>query len=175
MTVRACNECTLCCKLLPIREIGKRANTMCTHQRSGKGCTVYHAEGFPVSCGLWSCIWLSTEDDLPRPDRAHYVIDPSPDFVEVSGQRVPVVQIWIDPKYPHVHRDPKLRAWLERRFETRGEVGLVRFDSSKAIALFPPAFPFSPPQGRWIEKGGTSTEHSAQEIYDFQLRRYERV
>jgi len=165
MTARACNECTLCCKLLPIRETNKPANTLCVYQRSGKGCTVYHGEKFPASCGMWSCIWLTGDDDLARPDRSHYVIDPAPDFIEVSGQCVPVVQIWIDPKYPHAHKDPKLRAWLARRFDDKGEVGLVRFDSMRAIALFPPAFPFSPPQGRWVEQGGavTQKEHGAEE------------
>lgn len=164
MSDRQCRECTLCCKLLPVRELQKPANTVCEFQRA-KGCSVYQGREFPASCALWSCHWLISDDDLPRPDRAHYVIDVSPDYIEVGDIRVRVVQIWIDPKHPNAHRDPKLRAWLERRYEKTGQVALVRFSSLKAIALFPPAFPAA--HGKWVEKSGTtSAQHSARDIHD---------
>jgi len=31
---RTCGGCTLCCKLLPVRELKKPANTRCQHQRA---------------------------------------------------------------------------------------------------------------------------------------------
>jgi hypothetical protein len=100
---------------------------------------------------------------VPRPDHARYVIDPSPDFVEVNGQPIPVVQVWVDPKTPHAHRDPALRDWLERLFEQRGAVALARFDSNNAIVLFPPAMTGC----GWIEKSGTNTaEHSTAQIFE---------
>ena len=172
MSERKCNECTLCCKLMPVRELGKPANTRCAFQRSGKGCIVHNEERFPHSCAVWNCVWLDGHEDtreLPRPDRAHYVIDPSPDYIELDGhdglppRKVMVVQIWVDPKYPNAHRDPKLREWLSTIAERNGTAALVRFDSHKAIALFAPVL-----TGKdWVEKPGLgSTQHSAQEIYD---------
>ena len=171
MSERRCNDCTLCCKLLPVRELGKPANTRCTHQRA-KGCTVYGGDDFPRSCRIWSCAWLlnADADDLPRPDRAHYVIDLTPDFVEgaVNGRpvwRVPVVQIWVDPKHPDAHRDPALRAWLERRAQRTPQLALVRSDSQRGLVLAPPCMTDS---GQWEEQPGegTGAEHSAQEVHE---------
>jgi hypothetical protein len=45
------------------------------------------------------------------------------------------VQIWCDPKHPDAHRDPALRAYLERR----GLAALVRYDNERAVVLMPPA------------------------------------
>ena len=117
MSGRQCGGCTLCCRLLPVAEIGKLAGHRCQHQRHAKGCAVYaHA---PVSCRAWSCAWLVDEDAgaLSRPDRAHYVIDIVPDFVKMvwpDGRvdKLPVLQVWCDPAFPNAHRDPALRAYL---------------------------------------------------------------
>lgn len=145
----------MCCRLLPVKEIGKRANTRCQHQRTGKGCAVYRKpnKGFPWSCAFWNCIWLANNDaaELRRPDRAHYVIDVMPDYItteQSDGQKVvvPAVQIWADPKYPDCHRDPELRAWLIRR---EGWVGLVRFSGDDAIVLIPP---YMMSTGEWLER-----------------------
>ena len=76
MRDRHCGTCTLCCKLLPVRELEKPADTKCRHQ-SSKGCGIYRRPGFPDSCHLWSCRWLVDDDtaDMLRPDRAGYVLD----------------------------------------------------------------------------------------------------
>jgi hypothetical protein len=144
--MRQCGDCQLCCKLLPVRSLGKLAGQHCQHQRHHKGCAVYaRLASVSIECKLWNCRWLVEDDtaNLRRPDRSHYVIDLMPDFVtlrnEENGelQHVEVVQIWVDPKYPDAHRDPALRAYLERRAE-QGAAGLIRRDNQQAIAIFPP-------------------------------------
>jgi hypothetical protein len=152
---RECGDCNLCCKLLPVKEVNKPANTRCKFQRHS-GCQVYHKpeKGFPWCCGAWNCIWLQGGKfaaDLRRPDHARYVIDVLPDYVTVQDPnrgeiRIPAVQIWCDPKYPDAHRDPALRAWLIQR---EGFVGLVRFDGEKGLVLIPP---YMMDTHEWLER-----------------------
>lgn len=166
---RQCGDCTLCCKLLPVRELKKLAGARCAHQRHGKGCAIYGRH--PPSCALWSCVWLSGRDaaDLRRPDRSHYVIDIMPDFITAVPQgqtpiRLPVIQVWIDPNFPDAHRDPALRAYIEKRCEQEGGLAaIIRYDSAKAFVLFPPAISSD---GQWHEEhsGQLVEAHTAAEI-----------
>jgi hypothetical protein len=160
---RECGDCQACCKLLPVKGINKPALKRCQHQRHHKGCAVYHKpeKGFPWECGLWECVWLTGNEtgDLRRPDHSHYCVDILPDFVTnqtAEGEKIviPVVQIWIDPKYPDCHRDPALRAWLTLR---DGFCGLVRYGNDDAILIIPP---YLNDTGEWIEKGSNMREHN---------------
>lgn len=169
---RRCGDCTLCCKLLPVQELKKPAGTVCQFQRSRKGCTVHGQRAQPATCAFWSCIWLMNDDaeDLVRPDRSRYVIDPMLDYVEsvnnATGEvtRVDVVQIWCDPAHPNAHRDPALRAWIERRAARFGHAALIRFDSRRALHLFPPSMCAD---GLWHETQGQmiNREHTPTEIW----------
>lgn len=149
---RSCGDCQLCCRLLPNRELHKGANVKCQHQKFGVGCMIY--ERRPGSCRFWSCRWLVDDDtaDQSRPDRSGYVIDVMPDFITVQPhdgsppQHVEVVQVWVDPRRPDVLRDPKLRAYVERRGAERVAV-LCRFGSEDAVLLVPPSMG----QGEWRE------------------------
>jgi hypothetical protein len=107
----------------------------------------------PSSCRLWSCVWLIDPDatrDLYRPDRSHYVIDMMPDYIGIhyndSGdvQNIPVVQIWVAPKFPTAHRDPALRQYL---IETE-QIAVIRYGSRSGMLLVPP----SKPGEEWIER-----------------------
>lgn len=177
LRMRQCGDCQLCCRLLPVRSLGKVAGERCKHQRHSKGCAVYaNLARVSPECRLWSCRWLVEDDtaDLRRPDRSHYVIDIMPDFVTVRDdetgnlEHIQVVQIWVDPKFPDAHRDPALRAYLERRAKER-IIGLVRFGTveeplgSDGIALFPASLSEG---GRWIEKRSSVrvANHSPEEL-----------
>ena len=169
--MRHCGDCNLCCKLLPVRALGKGAGERCRHQRH-TGCRVYHKQGMPPECAIWNCRWLVNDDtaELSRPDRSHYVIDIMPDFVEAGDDRRPdaprqtieVVQIWVDPKYPDAHKDPALRAYLERR-ALEGKIGLIRYNASDAFALVAPSLTA---EREWLEVHGPSIKrtHTADEI-----------
>lgn len=169
--MRRCNGCTLCCTLLPVREISKLANTRCTHQRAHKGCAIYGTPAVPFACRLWTCRWLVNDDadNLRRPDRAGYVVDVAPDFIRLqqmdgSEKKIEVVQIWVDPKRRNSWRDPALLAWLEQRGHD-GILGLVRFDSKEAIVLWPPSITG---EIDWVtvSSGVREDEHTAADVAD---------
>lgn len=169
---RTCGECTLCCKLMPVPELkDKVAGERCPHQRAHKGCSIYPKR--PLSCKVWSCAWLSWEDagNLSRPDRAHYVIDIMPDFVTVrddfspdrTEHKIPVIQVWLDPKYPDAHRDPALRALINERSKKDGCAAIIRIGSEEAFVIFPPVLA---QDGQWHEQrsGMKVDQHSFAEI-----------
>ena len=166
--MRHCDGCTLCCTLMPVRELGKKDGERCRHQVAA-GCGVYRRRDLmPRSCQLWNCRWLVDDDtgDQERPDRSHLVIDILPDFVALiddeTGKQAPleVVQVWCDPAHRDAHRDPVFRRYVERQAR-KGKATIVRFSSSDAVTLFAP--PISS-DGQWHEIGGKiegAAEHRA--------------
>lgn len=87
-----------------------------------------------------------------------------PDYVTASREgeepmQIPVVQVWVDPRYPDAHRDPGLRSYLARRGEVDGMAALIRYSSSDGFVLFPPALT----GGGWVENhdGISGEEHTA--------------
>jgi hypothetical protein len=172
--MRQCGGCTLCCKLIPVEELSKPAGIRCPHVRTGKGCSIY--ERRPVSCRHWSCLWLiGTEGEdrhpLPigRPDRTHYVLDEVPDLVRArdntTGEVVAemtVMQVWVDPKFPDAWQDPALLDMLERQ----NVAALIRYDSSRAFAIFPPSRSST---GKW-ERTRESQTSDASDLQEARLR-----
>ena len=182
--MRECSGCTLCCKLMPMSAKGneragplsvqmqlaglwppnlkiapdfdKPAGVRCPHQRHGKGCNIYLTR--PFGCRMWFCRWLINDDmdDCSRPDRVHYVVDINPDFVVNDGQTIKVVQVWLDRDYPNAHRDPKLRAFMERRARLNNYATLVRTNNESALLVIPPAMAND---GQWHEIQAASQEH----------------
>lgn len=156
--MRQCGGCTLCCKLVPVKEIDKRGGVRCQQQRTGKGCAIYQRAGFPISCQLWSCRWLSDPSTaaLSRPDRSHYVIDVMADTIIMTpagGEPIEmsVLQVWLDPRFPDAHLDPALRSYIDEA----GTAALMRWDERRGFVLFPPSVTGS---GQWHE------EHAGQVV-----------
>lgn len=169
---RECGDCQLCCRLLPVRSLGKGGGEKCRHQKFGVGCKVY-SQLYAVSpeCCIWSCRWVVSDDtaDLSRPDRSHFVVDMMPDFVTLNyddGRTfdVPAIQVWVDPRYPDAHKDPSLRRYLVRRAEQDGSVAIIRYAPTRGFVLVPP--PLN--DGEWLEHSGgpTLATHSAREIIE---------
>jgi hypothetical protein len=151
-TGRVCGSCTLCCKLLGVEAVNKKAGERCRYQRTGKGCTAYHRlNEVAPECKLWSCRWLvdSSAAGLPRPDRCHYVIDLMPDFItqehpDGTKVRYQVIQVWIDPAFPDAHHDPHLRAFIL----AENKMALIRSNATDAFVLVPPTLNET---GEWFE------------------------
>lgn len=140
--MRKCGDCQACCKIMPIGEIGKKANTRCSFQKFKVGCTVHGTSKQPPSCRMWSCWWLlDPAFDLPRPDRAGYVVDPTPDFVVFGddvfkGKRVAAIQVWADASRPNDW--VAVQPWLCRVIADREMVAVIRFGSDHAVTMIPP-------------------------------------
>ncbi|MBO0718306.1 MAG: hypothetical protein J2P55_13345 [Rhizobiales bacterium] len=168
--MRQCGDCQLCCKLVPVPPLEKKAGQRCQYQKFGKGCTVHHTAKMPPECRLWNCRWLTNDDtaDLARPDRSHYVIDPVPDYISLrqgDGEpwHVPALAVWCDPNYPDAHRDPALRAWMYRR-ALEGIATLIRYNARDGLAIFAPPFDV---EGEWHERpsdGPIERTHSMADI-----------
>jgi hypothetical protein len=170
---RRCGDCQLCCRLLPIKDghlidgrptpgfFHKPANTKCKHQKFGVGCAIYSRR--PFACQAFSCRWLTNEDtaDQQRPDRAHCVIDPMPDAIEIMDNdtgiqsSIQVLQIWVDPRHRYAYREEPMRSYIERQGK-QGLASLIRWSSSEGVVVFPASITGNV----WQERGGTSTGQS---------------
>jgi hypothetical protein len=154
-TGRRCGSCQLCCKLVPVPPIKKAAGERCKHSKTGHGCTI-HA-GRPYACMTWSCRWLADPKTagMPRPDRAHYVIDMTPDTIAITyndtGQmmRLDVLQVWVDPAFPNAHQAPELRAFMLMFAQRFRAATIVRWNSNDAMVVFPPPLASD---GKWHEQ-----------------------
>jgi hypothetical protein len=151
-TGRVCGDCQLCCKLLPVPPLKKAAGRRCQHQKFGKGCAIQDHK--PFACRAWSCRWLSdpATAGMSRPDRSHYVIDVVSDYVTVTEDGVATdieaMQVWVDPAFPHAHRQPALRAYMLRVAQDHRMVTIVRYDNHRTITIFPPPLMHD---GQWYE------------------------
>lgn len=141
--MRQCGDCTLCCKLVPVKAIEKPAGVKCPHVRWGKGCTIYADR--PRSCREWTCAWRLGADtaDLQRPDRSHCVIDELGSCIyqthQDTGERTkfPAVQIWCDPAHPHAYLHPTILAFMRRRGAT-GLGAIIRYGREEGLVIIPP-------------------------------------
>ena len=82
---RACGECTLCCKVMGVGEIGKAQGVWCQHCEIGRGCKIYVTR--PGECRTFDCVWLHNAalgEDW-KPDRARFVL-----AYELGGKRLTV-------------------------------------------------------------------------------------
>jgi hypothetical protein len=163
-TGRRCGDCRLCCRLLPVPLLRKAAGERCRYSRHGKGCTIY--EQRPDVCRTWSCRWLAdpTTTAIPRPDRAHYVIDLEYDYVtmqDAEGSRIQVMQVWVDPAFRSAWDTKPLRDYMLLIATKWATATIIRFSSRDALVVFPP--PLSS-DGQWhIVRGGKVEARNAYE------------
>ena len=124
---RSCGSCQACCTLVPVaRPLDKPAGARCQHLRA-KGCGIYATR--PSPCRYWNCAWLYQPEtaDMRRPDKTGYIIDPMLQTILIDHDPVSVIQVWIDPARPDAHRDPALRAYLNRMGERHRTPAIVRW------------------------------------------------
>ena len=136
-TVRQCGDCTLCCKLIPVKELDKPRSVWCQHCEPGKGCMIY--EKRPEECRNWSCQWLY-DGEMPeeiQPHKVKCVFDTLLDHVRVENNEWrPVFQLWVDPSYPAAYRQKRIRDQVERLGALYGCPTVARI-GYRAILLLP--------------------------------------
>lgn len=160
-TGRVCGDCQLCCKLVPVPTISKPAGAKCQHQRASKGCMIYADR--PFACRTWTCRWLSdpTTTMLRRPDRSHFVVDVSPDYIELEDnetgerQRCGVMQVWLDPAFPEARLSAELRAYAID-VAARLHIPLILRTPGKPITVL--IAPSLSADRKWHEQGGKRRE-----------------
>lgn len=94
---RACDGCTLCCKVMSITELAKPQGAWCRHCAIGSGCKIYDER--PHECRHFYCGYLTwpMAEDHWRPAKSKMVI-----VSELGGTRVGV---HVDPGKPMAWRD----------------------------------------------------------------------
>lgn len=103
--MRNCGGCTLCCKVIGVREIAKPKDVWCAHCKIGSGCMIHASR--PGACRAYTCRFLVDRklDESWRPDGSGLVI---------NADRARVV-VHVDPDRPDAWlREPyysKLKQW----------------------------------------------------------------
>jgi hypothetical protein len=97
MTVRGCDGCTLCCKLVPVRALEKPAFHWCPHCAPGVGCKIYADR--PRACSAFECMFLRDPDlsEEWRPSKSKLVLT-----IEPFGGGL---EVYVDPGRPNAWRD----------------------------------------------------------------------
>jgi hypothetical protein len=102
---RTCGTCSLCCKLVPVKEDDweKPAGKWCEHCVTGKGCGIYATR--PMACRSWSCQWLVNPlfGDHWFPAKAKMVVSWVPDLLGNKGGNQ--YEVLVDPGFPNRWRE----------------------------------------------------------------------
>ena len=94
--MRSCGTCTLCCRVLEVKEISKPKDQWCQHCKPDKGCEIYETR--PKECQDFSCLWLGAPEpwhtalEGMKPNRVKFVL--------AWHDANQVLQVHADPGYP---------------------------------------------------------------------------
>jgi len=128
---RGCDGCTLCCKLLSIRELDKPQGVWCEHCNIGVGCRIY--DDRPRECSSFYCgfLTLGTLSEEWRPSKSKIVL-----VDELEGKRMAVC---VDPGQPDAWKaEPyysQLKEWAVQAVPDMNQV--VVYIGHRAIVILP--------------------------------------
>ena len=103
---RQCGDCSLCCKLLAIKELNKPVNEWCTHCNH-TSCMIYDTR--PESCREFECLWMQAPVLLPeslKPSRSKVVLSSTEDGEAIVAH--------VDQTYPRAHMEGPMKAFLRK-------------------------------------------------------------
>jgi hypothetical protein len=116
---RSCASCTLCCKIMGIKELAKPRNQECPNCDVGNGCNIYLTR--PQSCREFNCLYLLDETLGPhwRPADAHMVL---------THYQASRLCVHVDPAHPDVWRKEPyyadLRRWARVAAQSRAMIAV---------------------------------------------------
>ena len=95
---KSCGTCNLCCQILDIEELNKKAGVLCANCVAGSGCAIYTTR--PQVCRDFECEWLTERGVGPmlKPDRTGTLFMICPDTDQY--------QAVTDPSRPNAWRNP---------------------------------------------------------------------
>jgi hypothetical protein len=107
---RVCGTCTLCCKLMGIRELDKPRGVWCAHCSPKSGCDIYPER--PGECRDFVCAWLGDEGlgDEWKPDKSRMVLVPD----QQNNRYV----VYVDPAMPDIWKRAPYYDMLMRLMHT---------------------------------------------------------
>lgn len=121
-----CGDCTMCCKIMGVKELAKPAGQWCPACKIGYGCKIYTTR--PESCRIFECDWLqeSAYPDELRPDKCKVVITCTTD-----GKH-PV--LWVDPNYPDAWKKEPIAAYIRAAHKCGIDVIIACNDKRKLVS-----------------------------------------
>ena len=119
---RACGECTACCSVKGVPELGKPGQVACRHLCQA-GCGVYGRR--PTSCREYACLWrqgLIDGDERRRPDQLGVLIDYEP-FDRIPG----TVRLVVWEIVPGAAQSEKVRYVVDKLLKTHKQIKAVAY------------------------------------------------
>jgi hypothetical protein len=119
-TTRQCGTCTLCCKVMTIKELNKPTGQWCSHCSVGAGCQIHASK--PQACTDFECGWLTDETLGPewKPEKSKFVL---------IRRRPNRLLVHVDPAMPDAWKRPPyhkaLMATMESFLRDKGQVFIV--------------------------------------------------
>lgn len=73
-TQKTCGTCSICCKIVAVKDLAKPAHQWCVHNVPRKGCGIWGAH--PEVCKVWQCGWILMPqlDDRWKPESCGFII-----------------------------------------------------------------------------------------------------
>ena len=71
---KACGSCTLCCKVIAVKDFDKKPGVWCAHCVRGTGCGIYETR--PTDCRTFFCEWMLEKNLGPewKPERCKFAL-----------------------------------------------------------------------------------------------------
>lgn len=130
-SIRSCDGCTLCCKVVGIEEIESPAGTWCRHCNIGAGCAIY--EQRPGECRTFRCAYLvdASLDERWKPSESKIVL-----ITNTTHKRI---EVHVDPHRPNAWKQApfyaQLKAWSKSSAQNGAQV--VVYIAKQAIVVLP--------------------------------------